>query len=229
MRGPSTPRAWRAISTLLVLSALAVATGCGEDTASGGPATGSAPGCTYPTGGQAAKPVKPPKTTGVRTTGAAKYVLHTNQGNVSITLDRAKAPCTVNSFESLAQQGYFNQTSCHRLTTQGIFVLQCGDPTGSGSGGPGYAFADETTGHDTYVKGVVAMANAGKNTNGSQFFLVYADSAPLNENPNYTVFAQMDAASVAVVATIAAAGTDSPGDGHPLKPVQISTVTSAGS
>jgi cyclophilin family peptidyl-prolyl cis-trans isomerase len=218
-------RARRAILALLVLLGLTLAVGCGKDTAS----SGAGSGCSYPTAGEAAKPVKPPATTGVRTTGTARYVLHLKQGNVSITLDRAKAPCTVNSFESLAKQGYFDQTSCHRLTTEGIFVLQCGDPTGSGRGGPGYSFADETTGHDTYLKGVVAMANAGKNTNGSQFFLVYADSKMLDKQPNYTVFGQLDAASVAVVAKIAAAGTDAPGDGHPLSPVKITSVTAAGS
>lgn len=213
----------RPFLVLLVLSALALLAGCGQS----GDTSATAPSpCSYVSKGQAAKPVTPPPTAGVPTTGTARYVLHTSQSDVAITLDRAKAPCTVNSFAALARQGYFDHTSCHRLTTEGIFVLQCGDPTGSGSGGPGYRFADETTGHDTYPKGVVAMANAGKGTNGSQFFLVYADSTALNEQPNYTVFGHLDAASVAVVAKVAAAGTDSGGgDGHPRLPVTITSVT----
>jgi len=210
------------VSALLLLPALALSAGCGQHTATAAPAGGKA--CSYAAGGEAAKKVNLPKTTGLAT-GDPTYVLHTNRGDVAVTLNRAKAPCTVNSFESLAQQGYFNQTSCHRLVTQGIFVLQCGDPTGSGSGGPGYSFGNETSGSDTYVKGVVAMANAGPDTNGSQFFLVYADSTSLDRKPNYTVFGQMDTASVAVVAKVAAAGADPQGDGQPLQPVKITSVT----
>ena len=78
------------------------------------------------------------------------------------------------SFLSLAQQKYFDKTPCHRLTSSStLHVLQCGDPTGSGSGGPGYSFVDELTGKEKYTRGVVAMANGGANTNGSQFFIVY--------------------------------------------------------
>ena len=77
----------------------------------------------------------------------------------------------MNSFVSLARQGYFDRTRCHRLADSGIFILQCGDPTGTGQGGPGYQFANETDGTESYTRGVVAMANAGSGTNGSQFFL----------------------------------------------------------
>ena len=87
------------------------------------------------------------------TTGTVKYVLAMTTGKVTITMDRAKAPCTVNSFVSLAEQGYFDKTKCHRLADSGIFVLQCGDPTGTGSGGPGYQFANETDGTETYTRG----------------------------------------------------------------------------
>ena len=110
------------------------------------------------------------------------------EGDVTITMDRAKAPCTVNSFVSLAGQGYFDQTRCHRLADSGIFILQCGDPTGTGQGGPGYQFANETDGTESYTRGVVAMANAGPGTNGSQFFLVWDDSTSLDRVPNYTIF-----------------------------------------
>ncbi len=153
--------------------------------------SGGAEQCVYESNGQAARPVQPPKTTGVAETGTVVFVITTNEGPITITMDRSKAPCTINSFESLARQKYFDDTRCHRLVDSGIFVLQCGDPTGTGSGGPGYSFADELSGSETYPAGTVAMANSGPNTNGSQFFLVYADS-PLP--PSYTVFGQLDQA-----------------------------------
>jgi cyclophilin family peptidyl-prolyl cis-trans isomerase len=107
-------------------------------------------------------------------------------------------------------------------------VLQCGDPTATGSGGPGYSFADETTGKESYTSGKVAMANAGPGTNGSQFFLIWADSTALDKTPNYTIFGQLDAASRDVVAQMAGEGEDGsngPGDGRPNNPSEISTVT----
>src|SRR5699024_8063385 len=115
--------------------------------------------CSYPTGSQpAAKDVEVPPQTPQAT------------GEVEADTRGDGAPCTVNSFLSLAGQEYFDDTDCHRLTTEGIFVLQCGDPTGTGSGGPGYSFADELDGSETYPAGTLAMANAGPDTNGSQFF-----------------------------------------------------------
>jgi peptidyl-prolyl cis-trans isomerase B (cyclophilin B) len=157
---------------------------------------------------------------------SAKYTmsLDTTCGEIAVELDAKGAPNTVNSFEFLANKGYFDHTKCHRLTTQGIFVLQCGDPTGTGSGGPGYQIKDENLksealGKDTYPTGTVAMANAGPNTNGSQFFLVYQDS-PLP--PNYTPFGKLDAKSLAVVEKIAKAGESTGmGDGAPNATVVI--------
>jgi peptidyl-prolyl cis-trans isomerase B (cyclophilin B) len=147
----------------------------------------------------------------------------TSLGDLTFTLDADRTPCTVNSFVSLAEQGYFDGTKCHRLTTQGIYVLQCGDPTGTGMGGPGYSFDDELTGKETYGPGTLAMANAGPNTNGSQFFIVYGNS-PLP--PAYTVFGKVDADGLKVVKDIAAKGTDtgSP-DGAPKDEVDITSVT----
>ena len=159
--------------------------------------------CEYSVSGDAARPVTPPPTTGVSTSGTISYVLAMTNGKVTITLDRTKAPCTVNSFVSLADQGYFDNTKCHRLADSGIFVLQCGDPSGTGNGGPGYEFADETDGTESYTEGVVAMANGGPGTNGSQFFLVWADSTSLDKTPNYTIFGNMDKASRDVVASMA--------------------------
>lgn len=155
--------------------------------------------------------------------GEVPVTIATSAGELAVTLDADAAPCTTNSFLSLAEQGYFDGTNCHRLTTQGIFVLQCGDPTGTGTGGPGYAFEDELSGTETYPAGTLAMANAGPDTNGSQFFIVYADtSLP----PSYTVFGHLDEASTEVVAGIAADGTDSGApDGAPKTPVTLDSVT----
>lgn len=137
------------------------------------------------------------------------------------------APCTVNAMAYLASKGYFDATSCHRLTTAGIYVLQCGDPTATGSGTPGFSYADELSGSETYGAGTIAMANAGPNTNGSQFFVVYADS---QLPPKYTVWGHIDAAGIAAVAAVAKAGTDNAngsGDGHPKSPVNIVSVSAS--
>lgn len=185
---------------------------------SGGAATNATPAraaCVYEPSGDPAKPVDPPSPKEVQTTGEVTWTITTNEGPVNITMDRAKTPCTIHSFESLAKQGFYDNTDCHRLVDSGIFVLQCGDPTGTGRGGPGYRFADETSSDMKYPAGTVAMANSGKNTNGSQFFLVYADS---ELPPAYTVFGKMDLDSIAVVGRIAAEGQDgrnSDGSGKP--------------
>ncbi|MFF7455779.1 peptidylprolyl isomerase [Kitasatospora sp. NPDC008115] len=155
--------------------------------------------------------------------------MDTNCGKVTLSLDAAKAPHTVNSFAFLAGEQYFDHTKCHRLTTDGIFVLQCGDPTASatapgGTGGPGYKFADENLTGATYPAGTVAMANAGPGTNGSQFFLVYKDT---ELPPNYTPFGKITG-GLDVVQKIAAAGTLEGGtDGHPMADVTLNSVTAA--
>jgi peptidyl-prolyl cis-trans isomerase B (cyclophilin B) len=182
--------------------------------------------CAYsPTGQPAARSVgKPPTRASQLGTSIATFT--TNQGAIVIKLDAAKAPCTVNSFVYLAKQKYFDATACHRLTTAGIFVLQCGDPTGTGGGGPGYEFADENLDGAVYPAGTVAMANAGPGTNGSQFFLVYADTTLA---PKYTPFGTITS-GLAFVQKIAASGSDNSngqGDGKPSLPVEISNVTVA--
>ncbi|MGN5632928.1 peptidylprolyl isomerase [Streptomyces sp. AC154] len=162
----------------------------------------------------------------------AKYTLSlkTGQGDIAFTMDAAKTPHTTNSFKSLADKGFFDGTKCHRLTTQGIFVLQCGDPKGDGTGGPGYTIPDENLtalgkpGKDsavTYPAGTVAMANTGQpHTGGSQFFLVYKDT---KLPPTYTPFGTMDKASLKTVEAIGKAGvTGGAADGAPKKAVNIS-------
>ena len=148
--------------------------------------------------------------------------IKTNRGDIVINLLNSKAPCTVNSFVYLAGKNYFSNSTCHRLVTTGIFVLQCGDPTGTGQGGPGYRFADENLAGATYPAATVAMANIGPGTNGSQFFLVYKNTTL---QPNYTPFGTI-AAGLDVIRKVAAAGTDSKtGDGHPKDKVVIEDVT----
>jgi peptidyl-prolyl cis-trans isomerase B (cyclophilin B) len=193
--------------------------------------------CQYPASAdKASKPTNPPRTGKVPTDPAqVSASMSTSQGNLGLQLDNAKSPCTVNSFASLAQQGFFNDTPCHRLTTSpGLAVLQCGDPTGQGTGGPGYQFENEYPTNQyqpddpklqepvKYPRGTLAMANAGPGTNGSQFFLVYKDS---ELPPNYTVFGTIDQTGLATLDKIAAAGTaDGSPDGKPKDDVTIKSI-----
>jgi peptidyl-prolyl cis-trans isomerase B (cyclophilin B) len=193
--------------------------------------------CQYPTTTEpASKPAKPPRTGRVPTEPALISAgIKTNRGAIGLQLDNAKAPCTVNNFASLAQQGFFDDTTCHRLTTTPTLgVLQCGDPSGSGTGGPGYRFPNEYPTNQfrltdpslktpmRYPRGTLAMANAGIGTNGSLFFLVYEDSAL---PPTYTVFGTIDKTGLATLDKIAAGGVaDSSGDGEPTQTVTIESV-----
>ncbi len=195
-------------------------------------ATSTAAKIGYTKSGTASKDVGVP--TYDATAAAKPYTatIHTNRGDVVFTALTTKAPYTTFSFEYLAGKNYFNNTNCHRLTTSTIYVLQCGDPTGSGSGGPGYQFQDENLGYFgtgasvTYKAGTVAMANAGAGTNGSQFFLVYKDS-PLA--PNFTPFGTITK-GLDVLQAIAAQGSDNSnaqGDGKPKQTVTITSVSIA--
>ncbi|MFC9895922.1 peptidylprolyl isomerase [Nocardia sp. NPDC127579] len=197
--------------------------------------------CTYSDSQKPAdKPVTKPVKTEVPTTGANARIsmsMETSAGPIGLTLNNAESPCTVNSFVSLADQKYFDGTSCHRMTTgEGLKVLQCGDPTGTGMGGPGYQFANEyptdqyAAGDPSsqqavaYKRGVLAMANAGPGTNGSQFFIVYGDS---ELPPQYTIFGSVDENTMATLDKIAAGGSDDangPGDGRPKTAVEIQSV-----
>ncbi|MGH3753809.1 MAG: peptidylprolyl isomerase [Pseudonocardiaceae bacterium] len=185
--------------------------------------------CQYPADQQpAAKPVKAPQAGPTTTTGTVSVTMQTSAGPIGLTLDRSLAPCTVNSFVSLAQQGFYSNGPCHRLVPNpGLQVLQCGDPTGTGAGGPGYTIPDEVFAELTYPRGYVAMANTGQpNSGGSQFFLIYGDS---QLPPTYTVFATISPDGLKVIDEIAKAGSDgslepSPGGGKPKQPVTITSV-----
>ncbi len=207
----------------VLLGTLAACSGDGGASDATGSAESSGVTCSYPDDGRgAAREVeKPPEQ--AQYSGEVEGTITLGQGDLSITLDAEAAPCAVNSFASLAGQDYFSDTPCHRLTTESIFVLQCGDPTGSGTGGPGYSFADELSGEETYQAGTLAMANAGPDTNGSQFFLVYEDT---DLPPSYTVFGSMDAGSLDLVADIAAGGVEGgASDGPPATDVTIEGVS----
>jgi cyclophilin family peptidyl-prolyl cis-trans isomerase len=132
----------------------------------------------------------------------------TNFGAYTIALDPVAAPETVNNFVVLARYHYFDNTTCHRAITD--FMVQCGDPTGSGSGGPGYEFPNENPASaDLYVKGSVSMANAGPDTNGSQFFVATSDetAASLGQ-PLYTLFGQVTDGLDTTVAALNALGSN---------------------
>lgn len=217
----------RPLAVLATLAAVSLLASCGEDeeptTASD---AASGPSCTYVEDGQpAAKEVDlPPNPATV--SGTVEGLIATSIGDIGVSLDADASPCTVNSFVSLAEQGYFDGTSCHRLTTEqaGIQVLQCGDPTASGMGGPGYTIEDEVTPDTTYPAGTLAMAKtAAPDSGGSQFFIVYGDT-PLP--PEYTVFGTVDDAGLKAVQDAAKKGTTSGApDGEPKVAVELESVT----
>jgi peptidyl-prolyl cis-trans isomerase B (cyclophilin B) len=186
--------------------------------------------CAYPKSGQkASRDVGVPTVDDVPHTGTQLATVTTNRGSIQFTIPTAQAPCTAHSFTHLAEKKFYDDTPCHRLLSSGSFALQCGDPTGSGSGGPGYQFESENlpTGTPGYPSGTVAMANSGSSdSNGSQFFFVYKETA---FPPNYTVFGKVTK-GLDVLAEVAAAGddgafADGAGGGHPKLPVKILKVT----
>jgi peptidyl-prolyl cis-trans isomerase B (cyclophilin B) len=182
--------------------------------------------CTYLSNPPAARQVSfPPATPDYKATYQA--TITTNRGPIVIDLLNSKATCTVNSFVHLATAAFFNHTSCPRLSTSdGVYMLQCGDPTGTGSGGPGYEFASENLTGATYKAGTLAMANTGApDSNGSQFFLVYQDSSL---PPSYTPFGQV-VSGLNILQDVAKRGYGPPlssaGGGAPKESVEIESVT----
>jgi peptidyl-prolyl cis-trans isomerase B (cyclophilin B) len=158
---------------------------------------------------------------GITESNKATISFTTNQGEIVIETTPSLAPLTVNAIAALAQKNYFDKTICHRLTTEGIYVLQCGDPTGTGTGGPGFNIPDENLPEaveNNYPAGTVAMANAGPGTSGSQFFLVYQDTTL---GPDYTIWGSITS-GLDILQTIASAGVvDGGTDGAPVSGVTI--------
>ncbi|MEV4703360.1 peptidylprolyl isomerase [Actinoplanes sp. NPDC049316] len=222
-----------AAGTVAVGGTAAAAAGAGPQQPTNGP-------CQYtPTPDEpAARPVPLPRDPAhTPDHGTVGVLLRTNLGPIPLTLDRAAAPCTVQSFLHLVRHRFYDRTICHRLTAYPtLSVLQCGDPTGTGEGGPGYRYKDElptdlppaptdpTGARRVYARGVLAMANAGPDTNGSQFFLVYADSAL---RPNYTIFGSAGPAGLRTLDRVAAGGVaptpedPAPVDGPPALRTEI--------
>jgi peptidyl-prolyl cis-trans isomerase B (cyclophilin B) len=225
---PSGMKTAAATAVMVAIGVLGLAT---PAAAHGGDPTGPTSGpCAYtPTPDDpAVRPVPlPPDPRHTPDQGKVQVLLRTNLGLMPLVLDRAEAPCTVQSFVHLARHGFYNRTICHRLTTYPTLkVLQCGDPSGTGEGGPGYRFRDElpvglppaptdpTGARRVYARGVLAMANAGPDTNGSQFFLVYGDSAL---RPDYTIFGSVPRAGLRTLDRVAAGGvTPTPDDPAPV-------------
>jgi len=143
-------------------------------------------------------------------------VLHTNHGDIAIDFAADRSPATVNNFVFLAREGFYDGVIFHRVIPG--FMVQGGDPTGTGSGGPGYRFDDETEGAGQYLRGTVAMANAGPNTNGSQFFIMHAEYGLPH---SYTIFGQVTSGIEAVDSI---AGGEMDGRDRPLTDVIISSV-----
>jgi len=209
------------------VSATSSATPSASASASASPSTQAEPAttCSYAAGGTASRnvgtpPTKPDYKAGYQAT------IRTNRGDVVINLLNSKATCTVNSFVYLAARKYFNNTRCHRLTTVSpLYVLQCGDPAGTGRGGPGYTFASENLAGATYTRGTIAMANTGApDSNGSQFFIVYKNSTLA---ANYTPFGEV-VKGLGIIQNVARAGSNNAngsGDGHPKEKVVIESVT----
>ena len=155
---------------------------------------------------------------------ARTFTFDTNCGNIVVSTVGAKAPITITQLATLSRGGFFNNTLCHRLTTQGLYVLQCGDPTATGSGGPNFTYRDENLpneGLNNYPAGTVAMANSGPGTNGSQFFLVFADTTL---GANYTIWGTVTQ-GLEIVKAIARAGVKGGGaDGAPNQAIAIKRV-----
>ena len=156
----------------------------------------------------------------------------TNQGDITVDLDGAAAPQAVASFVALAKDGFFDGTDCHRLVTEGIFVLQCGDPSGNGTGGPAYRYGpiENAPANDMYATGTLAMARVGGDgeSMGSQFFIVYEDSPIPSDNAGgYTVFGQVTE-GLSIVEDVASAGTvTGQPDGRPAQSVIVNEVTAS--
>lgn len=226
-------------TALLAVTCMTLA-GCGSSTSgdstnSGGTASAAASNAPATSIGDGVSCTKPPAlptpVTGLtlpdKAAAAGKTfvaTLTTNCGDVTVELDGAKAPQTVASFLQLAKK-YWNDSPCHRLTTAGIFVLQCGDPTGTGSGAPGYGFGIENApASGDYPAGTLAMARTtDPNSNGGQFFIVYQDTQLPVAGGGYSMFGKVTG-GMPIIKAIAAGGTDNsnaPGDGHPTHPISI--------
>jgi len=226
---------------LVIVFAVLLTSGCAVRV-NGVPVAGSAPASTTTTSGGASttgspSPVALCKYTedispGSQPTGGfpesrpnakkTTATFSTDRGVVMIELDPAAGPCSVEAIRYLVKKKFYNGTSCHRLTTNpGLGVLQCGDPSGTGTGTPGFRFDDKLPARGAYVRGVVAMANAGPGTNGSQFFIVHG-AAQINSD--YPVVGKVSAGMKLVDDVVAGGVEGGAEDGKPTKPMTFTSV-----
>jgi cyclophilin family peptidyl-prolyl cis-trans isomerase len=232
----------RTLVWIAVVAALAAAVaGCGgDDDAAGGPTT-AAPGTTSAGGtvtnaaGGTCRAVGPqpaadrttydsPPPMTIDPAKTYRATIATSCGDIVIRLDAKAAPRTVNNFVFLSREGFYDGLTFHRVVPG--FVIQGGDPSGDGTGGPGYTFADELP-DDGYPAGSVAMANSGPGTNGSQFFIVTGDASflPNSYSRFGTVVRGMDVARTIEGFADPAADPNSPESGTPTSPIRIDSVT----
>jgi peptidyl-prolyl cis-trans isomerase B (cyclophilin B) len=225
------------VSLSLVVIAALTLTACGntttettssapspsEEVTQPAPVTESGITCSE-TKAKAQEPKLIPTPSAVLTKFPKSFTLVTNCGDIVISTVGSKAPFTMTSIAALAKGGFYDNSLCHRLTTQGLFVLQCGDPTATGSGGPEFTYPDENLPQNVennYPEGTVAMANSGPNTNGSQFFLVYANTTLA---PSYTIWGTITSGLDIVKAIAKAGAVGGAPDGKPAKTIAISKV-----
>ncbi len=220
--------------SIIFLTMIAITlTGCGsdstntsigsDDVSQAAPATEDGINCAE-TNATAHDPVNIPTPTAVLTKFPKTFTLVTNCGDIVISAVGSKAPFTMTSIAALAKGGFYDDSLCHRLTTEGLFVLQCGDPTATGGGGPEFTYPDENLPENienNYPEGTVAMANSGPNTNGSQFFLVYANTTLA---PSYTIWGTITSGLDIVKAIAKAGAVGGAPDGKPAKTIAIQKV-----
>jgi peptidyl-prolyl cis-trans isomerase B (cyclophilin B) len=224
---------YKKVSIIFLTMITITLTGCGsdstntsigsDDVSQTAPATEDDINCSE-TNATAHDPVKIPTPTAVLTKFPKTFTLVTNCGDIVISAVGSKAPFTMTSIAALAKGGFYNNTLCHRLTTEGLFVLQCGDPTATGGGGPEFTYPDENLPENienNYPEGTVAMANSGPNTNGSQFFLVYANTTLA---PSYTIWGTITSGLDIVKAIGKAGAVGGAPDGKPAKTIAIQKV-----
>ncbi|GAA5162739.1 peptidylprolyl isomerase [Ornithinimicrobium tianjinense] len=217
---------------LPLLSAALLLAGCGSGEATFGGPTGSAAGPALVCDAPPEAPSTPLSFTAddlpepmPAEPATVPATIRTTCGDIELELEAALAPQTVASFAFLAEQGYWHDSPCHRLTTSGIFVLQCGDPTGTGRGNPGYGYGIENAPADgSYPPGTLAMARTmDPDSNGGQFFIVYADTQLPTDGGGYSVFGAVTD-GLEIVEALAAQGARGGSDGAPAQPISILSV-----
>lgn len=213
--------------TLIALTVLASACGNKPAETAGDTATpksgATAPAAASPAVTPAAKQWSQAPAMTIDTNKTYQADVTTSKGSFTIDLFAKEAPKTVNNFVFLSKEGFYNNVTFHRIIK--TFMIQTGDPEGTGRGGPGYKFADELKTTHKYEPGTVAMANSGANTNGSQFFICSGDDcANLNRKPDYTIFGKVTPEGMATIAKIAETPVEMGGESTPSKPKEKVTI-----